>query len=191
MDELRDSAALSIWDEEGTASFYALPLPSTAPQVQNLWHDIPEDQLYFVSSFKCAKSPQSHIGPFRWAIDFLVPDGTPVLAACDGVVTEVKDDSNQWGDSPEFQNHLNFITIRHLNGEFTQYCHLAAGSARVNGLENGVRVSKGQRIATVSKSGWTDRDHLHFIVFRSDSRKENPFGFKSLRIRFTSSAAEE
>lgn len=49
-------------------------------------------------------------------------------------------------------------------------------------IEIGQYVKKGQPIGIVGKSGWTDRDHLHFIVYRKD--KNFPFGFKSLKIKF-------
>ena len=86
------------------------------------------------------------------------------------------------GDDPEFRDQLNYLTIRHENGEFSQYCHLAKGSVSAMGLRKGSIVQQGQQIATVGKTGWTDRDHLHFVVFRADSNK---FGFKSLKVRFT------
>ncbi|HZL23990.1 MAG TPA: hypothetical protein VFC05_11740, partial [Nitrososphaeraceae archaeon] len=35
----------------------------------------------------------AHIGMLRNAIDFIVPENTPVLAATDGTITFVKDDS--------------------------------------------------------------------------------------------------
>jgi murein DD-endopeptidase MepM/ murein hydrolase activator NlpD len=46
-------------------------------------------------------------------------------------------------------------------------------------------VKTGQPIGFVGKTGWTDRDHLHFIVFRLEKdNPENSFGFRSLEIKF-------
>ena len=73
------------------------------------------------------------------------------------------------------------MTIEHPNGEFSQYCHLAKEAAARLGISPGTPVRKGQEIATVGKTGWTERDHLHVVVFRPDN---NPFGFKSHKIKF-------
>jgi murein DD-endopeptidase MepM/ murein hydrolase activator NlpD len=42
-------------------------------------------------------SSPAHTGNLRNAIDFIVPENTPVLAAAAGIVTYVKDDSNIGG----------------------------------------------------------------------------------------------
>lgn len=184
MDDLQASRTLPLWDDEETATTYALPLQLSAPSKPELWQDFPDDQLFRIGPFICSRSPQSHIGLFRWAIDFLVLDGAPVFAAREGTVIEIKEGFERWGDGPEFRDDLNFVTIQHAGGEFSQYCHLAKGSVRQSGIRQGTWVRKEQQIGIVGKTGWTDRDHLHFIVFRGDGRKENPFGFKSLRPRF-------
>lgn len=150
----------------------------------SLTEGVPKGELYRLGRFWCASSPESHVGPFLNAIDFLVPDGTPVLAAADGVIVEIIDHHADWGESEEFRDQLNYVTILHDSGEMTQYCHLAPGSVRSLGLRVGSRVKCGERIATVGKTGWTDRDHLHFLVFRLDDHPDNPFGFKSLRVEF-------
>jgi murein DD-endopeptidase MepM/ murein hydrolase activator NlpD len=73
----------------------------------------------------------AHFGKLKNAIDLLVPKNTPVLAAADGVVTFVKDDSNIGGPDPSYWIYSNFVSIRHLNGEFTRYDHLDFGSSTV------------------------------------------------------------
>lgn len=181
--KVRESANDLIWNDEPSKLVYNYPAPEASAQLHDdnrLAEDIPSDQLRSVGLFLTATSPQSHIGPFKNAIDFLVFDDTPVLAAYDGVITEVQEKSNKWGDDQKFSEYLNYMTVRH-GDEFTQYCHLAKNSVRKCGLKVGDRVAQGQQIATVGKTGWTDRDHLHFIVFRSDN---NQFGFKSLVPRF-------
>ena len=145
---------------------------------------IPVDKTYRCGKFFCATSPQSHIGPYRWAIDFLVPDGTPILAAHEGKVIEIHELSDQWGDGPEYRDLLNYMTIDHGNGEFSQYCHLAQKSVSQNGVEVGSLMKEGDQIGIVGKTGWTDRDHLHFCVFKVIGKNETPFTFKSLQPRF-------
>ena len=55
----------------------------------------------------------AHVGCLRNAVDFIAPQNTPVLAAADGKVTYVKDDSNVGGLDPSYWNYTNFIAIMH------------------------------------------------------------------------------
>ena len=107
-------------------------------------------------------SSPAHVGKLRNAIDFLVPEHTPVLAATKGIVTYVKDDSNIGGPSPVYWNYTNFIAIMHANEEYSRYNHLAPQSSRIR---LGQAVSEGQVIAEVGMTGYTFRPHLHFQVF--------------------------
>ena len=95
-------------------------------------------------------------------MDFLVTENTPVLAAANGIVTYVKDDSNVGGPNPDYWNYTNFIVIMHANGEYSRYDHLAHRSSRVKVDQ---AVTKGQVIAEVGMTGYTFRPHLHFQVF--------------------------
>ena len=61
-----------------------------------------------------------HTGNLRNAIDFIVPERTPVFAAANGIVTYVKDDSTIGGPNPIYQNYTNFITIMHANQEYSR-----------------------------------------------------------------------
>lgn len=196
METLQRSANHPIWmEKEITRYVYNSPLPYPAPG-QSLIEigqelakkaDIPENHWRQLGPFLTCLSPLSHIGPFLHAIDFWVPDGTVVLAAGDGRIVEFEEGYDTWGNDPNFMNQLNFITIKHqslLGVEFSQYCHLEKGSVSYYGLKAGSIVKAGQPIAKVGKTGWTEGDHLHFIVVRPDDDSENPFGFKSLEIRF-------
>jgi murein DD-endopeptidase MepM/ murein hydrolase activator NlpD len=85
-----------------------------------------------------------------------------VLAAANGVVTFVKDDSNIGGPSIEYWHNSNFIVIQHPNDEYSRYDHLAHRSAAVR---TGQHVKRGQVIARVGMTGFTYLPHLHFQVF--------------------------
>ncbi len=201
MDELMEQTDNPTWQIEiFSRLFYNFPVsPKNQAAIEAgkiLSNGIPEEQLRMRGPFLTAISPQSHIGPFLHAIDFLVPDGTEVLAAYNGTVTEVVESNDEWGDGSEYHDKLNYVTIRHTNydgrEEYSQYCHLAKNSVRDCGLwagsslRQGSPVRVGQPIAKVGKSGWTDRDHLHFIVFQGEPIcKSNPFGFRSLIIKFS------
>jgi murein DD-endopeptidase MepM/ murein hydrolase activator NlpD len=147
---------------------------------------IPENEVYRRGQFVCAKSPESHKGPFRWAVDFLVPDGTPVLAARDGRIVELYEVSSSWGPTAEYRDQLNYVTLRHADGEFTQYCHLTKDSVTHCRLRDGSRVIRGQQIGFVGKTGWTDRDHLHFVVLKHEvaSDPRDPRWLKGLKVQF-------
>jgi murein DD-endopeptidase MepM/ murein hydrolase activator NlpD len=107
-------------------------------------------------------SSPAHIGKLRNAIDFIVRENTPVLAAAEGIVTFVKDDSYIGGPSIEYWQDSNFIVIQHANGEYSRYDHLAHKSAAVTA---GQHVKKGEVIARVGMTGFTYLPHLHFQVF--------------------------
>ena len=187
MDDLLKYADLPIWKvRESSRNKYLYPISKKDKEAisagDSIAHGIPVEQLRKVGPFLTAVSPQSHIGPYLHAIDFLVPDGTAVLAAQDGKIIEDIDYNSEWGDDPKFRDKLNYVTIEHKNNEFSQYCHLAENSVRFGcSLGYGSKVKAGQVIGKVGKTGWTDRDHLHFIVFRRD---KNPFRFRSLQVRF-------
>lgn len=101
----------------------------------------------------------AHIGKLKNAIDFIVDAGTPVLAAADGVVTCVRDDSYMGRPGFEYWQDSNFIVIQHERGEYTRYDHLAHKSAMVWPDQP---VKAGQIIARVGTTGFTYSPHLHF-----------------------------
>ena len=187
MDDINIWADNPMWDNEVSSGIYLRPLQLSAKvayeQGKKLTENIPENELYWLSHYLCAESPSSHRAAFKNAIDFLVLDGTEVLASASGIVTEIQESSDKWGDDIKYRDYLNYVTIQHANGEFSQYCHLLQWSVRESGILIGSQVEQGQVIAKVGKTGLTDRDHLHFIVFRG-FRNESPFQFKSLVPQF-------
>ena len=183
--ELQKADSWDIWNELRMTTFgtHSIPLRNiTGVYIggSDLIIGIPENEIYKIGNFWCCKSPQSHIGPFRHAIDFLIKDGAEVLASAEGKIIEIQQESNEYGDGPEYAEKLNYVTIQHFTGEFSQYCHLAQNSVPTH-LHVGSRVKKGDVIGIVGKTGWTDRDHLHFIVFEGHN---NPFGFRSKKVLF-------
>jgi murein DD-endopeptidase MepM/ murein hydrolase activator NlpD len=119
---------------------------------------IPKNQLQRIDR----TSSPAHVGKLRNAIDFVVDEKTPVLAAADGIVVFVKDDSNSGGPSPFYWNHTNFIVIMHSNGEYSRYDHLRYNSSIVKA---GQYIEAGKEIAKVGMTGFTYLPHLHFQVF--------------------------
>jgi murein DD-endopeptidase MepM/ murein hydrolase activator NlpD len=124
------------------------------------------------------KTIPSHAGAFKGAMDFLVDLGTPILSPFEGEVIKVVDGNDKYGPSEDFAPYLNYITIKHANGEFSQPAHLAKGSALV---KEGDHVLEGQQIGVTGNSGWMTEPHLHFFVFKSANVKP---GFVGLKVRF-------
>src|SRR5688500_9481628 len=104
----------------------------------------------------------AHTGKLRNAIDFIVPENTPVLAATDGIITFVKDDSKIGGASPAYWNFSNFISIMHHNNENSRYDHLKFNSSNV---KEGQKVKQGQKIAEVGITGYSYISHVYFQIF--------------------------
>jgi murein DD-endopeptidase MepM/ murein hydrolase activator NlpD len=124
------------------------------------------------------KGGRSHTGSFKGAVDFIVPLGTPILSPLDGVIEKVVDSNEKYGPLEEFKDFLNYVTIKHASGEYSQPAHFAKGSALV---KPGDIVKSGQQIGTTGNSGWMDKPHLHFFVFKAALNKE---GFIGLTPRF-------
>jgi murein DD-endopeptidase MepM/ murein hydrolase activator NlpD len=117
-----------------------------------------------------------------YAVDFLVPIGTPVYASASGMVVWIKDDSKVGGnDKKKYWNLGNRIVIKHKNGEYTAYEHLKYKGAIV---KVGQKVKKGQLIGYSGNTGWsTIGPHLHFEVFIKPSKDQSegetiPFSFE-------------
>lgn len=94
----------------------------------------------------------------EFAIDFALPEGTPVLATRDGIVTAIHDGETLFG-GPDKAGYANYVIIEHANSVFTAYWHLRAGIP----VQQGQTVVQGQRIGDSGKTGWTKgRAHLHY-----------------------------
>ena len=95
-------------------------------------------------------SSPAHSGKLENAVDFLAHENTVVLAAADGTITYVKDDSYIGCPSVNFWARSIFISMKHQNEEYTRYDHLAFGSSKV---KVGGIVSAGEQIAKVGMTG--------------------------------------
>lgn len=96
-----------------------------------------------------------------YALDFSMDIGTPIHAARDGVVIEIKEDSNRGGVSARYGQDANYILIYHSDGTFTSYVHLKQWGAEV---EVGDRVEQGEFIGYSGNTGFSSGPHLHFSV---------------------------
>ena len=122
--------------------------------------------------------PSVHKGPFTYAIDFILPEGSIVTAAKGGIVVDLMQDSHEGGNNKSFFNKANYITIQHRNNEYSQYVHLKHKSITV---KKGERVKQGQSIALSGNTGYSTTPHLHFQVFTVT--KKEPY-WKLRKITF-------
>ncbi len=117
----------------------------------------------------------AHVGDLKYSIDYKAPEGTPIMAAFDGTIISVKQDSDQGGDDSLYENDGNYIEILHANNEISHYEHFIFKSAKV---KTGDVVKTGQIIALVGNTGWSESPHLHFMVYLE--REKN----KTMEIEF-------
>ncbi|MEO7261808.1 MAG: M23 family metallopeptidase [Jatrophihabitantaceae bacterium] len=102
---------------------------------------------------------QSSCFCMRWGvmhegIDLAGPDGSPIVAVGDGVVTEA-------GPAAGFGI---WVAIRHANGDYSVYGHMYKYYVTV-----GQHVRAGQHIADIGANGHSTGPHLHFEITRGSA----------------------
>ena len=95
------------------------------------------------------------------AIDFSGKYNAEIYAAADGIVT--------WAGRRS--TYGNLVEIDHGNGFITRYAHAKSIDVKV-----GQKVTSGEKIAIMGKTGRATSEHLHFEVFQN-GRKVNPLPF--------------
>jgi murein DD-endopeptidase MepM/ murein hydrolase activator NlpD len=104
----------------------------------------------------------THHGRDEYAIDFGMRKGTPVCAARDGIVVDLKESSKTGGSDEKYRNMSNFVSIAHDDGTIAEYHHLHYEGVLV---ELGQQVEAGQRIGISGNTGYSTGPHLHFGVY--------------------------
>jgi murein DD-endopeptidase MepM/ murein hydrolase activator NlpD len=99
--------------------------------------------------------------PSQYAIDIVMPIGTPILAARGGRVMEIEDNFHGGGKQKRYMSRANLVRIVHDDGTMAVYAHLEPNSVRV---QRGGKVSKGQWIANSGNTGYSSGPHLHFAI---------------------------
>ncbi len=148
-----------------------IPLPpyNSATEKKDFDH-APEGDVYSIGhmgSYETgSEGDGSHIG-----VDIRVPQGTPIRAIANGVVTRVANDASGFGllivirhphmpdpDNPQYE------TVLH-----SSYAHLSAQF-----VKEGETVQKGQEIGLSGKTGFATGPHLHFQIDR-DTAPWHPY----------------
>ena len=113
-----------------------------------------------------------------YAVDIVMPVGTDVLAARDGVVMDIEDDYKAGGtDLEKFLDKANQVRVLHDDGTMTVYAHMELASVRVR---PGARVRSGQPLARSGNTGFSTGPHLHFVIQQNTGMElvSVPFRFR-------------
>jgi murein DD-endopeptidase MepM/ murein hydrolase activator NlpD len=97
----------------------------------------------------------------RYAFDYQLAEGSPVVAARDGIVSEVVDHNTLGGAEKRFENMANRVVLRHADGTRSVYVHLMPGGACVR---VGEHVIRGELVGYSGDTGYSSGPHLHFAV---------------------------
>jgi len=126
----------------------------------------PIEAVRITSSFGLRRHPVLGYSRIHRGVDFGAPQGTPVYAAGDGVVTF----SGRRGD------YGNLVELDHGGPHVTRYAHLARIS---QSARRGARVRQGDVIGTVGSTGLSTGPHLHFELLRNGEHVD-PASLRSL-----------
>lgn len=99
---------------------------------------------------------------FHAGLDFSAPQGTPIYATADGVVTTAGSSGNGYG---------NHVIMNHGYGYETLYGHMVRVKVR-----NGQSVKRGEVIGWVGSTGKSTGPHCHYEVHKN-GEKINPIYF--------------
>lgn len=106
----------------------------------------------------------------HWAVDWSAAEGTGIMAAADGVVTETGGRAANTMGTKDRSYGLR-VKVDHGNGYSTLYAHVSGFDVTV-----GQRVTQGQQIARVGNTGYSEAAHLHFELWKGGVRVDpSPF----------------
>ena len=92
------------------------------------------------------------------------------MAARDGIVIAIKEDSNKGCKSRKCQSLANYLLIYHDDGTFGSYVHLKKNGAKV---KEGDKVKAGDIVGLSGNTGWSSGPHLHFEVYIPEMNKRH------------------
>lgn len=107
-------------------------------------------------------------------VDIGYPEGTPVLAAHDGIAYATVDEYKGYGNvvTISFKDENDVDTHQYL--AYTRYAHLHSFAIQIN---QKIQVKKGDVIGYVGSTGTSTGNHLHFEVWSKKDEALNPTMF--------------
>jgi murein DD-endopeptidase MepM/ murein hydrolase activator NlpD len=170
--ETGDLAYAEIVAKGQTMRFYRFLAPGSSEaqyfdefgkNVRGFLLKTPIDGARVTSGFGLRLHPILGYTKMHQGVDFAAPNGTPVYAAGDGVVSEAK-----WAGG-----YGRWLQIRHNAQWSTGYGHLSGWAVRP-----GQHVHQGQVVAYVGSTGRSTGPHLHYEIMQG-GKKINPKGAKA------------
>lgn len=129
----------------------------------------------------------THKGPeSQFAIDFVIPVGTQVLAAREGRVVDVDQAFTKGGNDSAFK--ANHVVILHADGTLGLYSHFSANRVYVS---LGQWVKKGELLGYSGNSGNSTGPHLHFAVLTNTRTPDGIAKYASVPVTFVNGVPEK
>ncbi|HEU4382724.1 MAG TPA: M23 family metallopeptidase [Anaeromyxobacteraceae bacterium] len=159
---LRSGAVLAV-EYAGAAAGVKRLFRYTDPGGQTAWYDddgqsarrgflkAPLRYVHLTSRYGNRRHPVLQYTRAHQGVDYGAPEGTPVWAVGDGVVSQAG-----WSGGCGLS-----VTLRHRNGYESVYCHLSRVA-----LAAGARVMQKQLVGSVGRTGLATGPHLHYAVKR-------------------------
>jgi murein DD-endopeptidase MepM/ murein hydrolase activator NlpD len=162
--DIRADSYLFIPDAERTITIppYSLPGPGAGSSQNTLPDASAEIRFYWPLQGKVSSSFGQRNGRPHEGIDITAPLGTDIKAAADGVVAR-----SGWGPG----DYGKTVVITHKDGFETLYGHNS-----YNLVSEGARVTAGQVIGRVGRTGNATGNHVHFEI-RKNGVPVNPLFF--------------
>ena len=122
---------------------------------------LPSGTWSMTSPYGMRIHPIKHVERMHWGTDFGAPNGTPILAVMDGVVSEVV--------FPRSGNNYMAIESRDVAGVRVKSLYMHSWPEGIF-VQPGMVVSAGDVIGTVGNAGESTGPHLHFEMWVEGSR---------------------
>ena len=156
-------------------SFYAIPDPLAIYRLP-----YQDGRSFVISQAPGGPLTTHNTDDSEYAVDFTMPENTPIVAARDGVVIETESANRRGSKDRSLLAAANYVRILHADETVATYAHLAPDGVRVR---PGEKVSAGTVIGLSGATGYASGPHLHFVVQKLVRRNEG-FAMASVAIRF-------